>query len=253
MSTKRFPDLLTDTIEDACKWIREVTRSREEDIGDHDKVVKDIETVTNASNAAADVTFDNTTSGLTADDVQAALDEIDDDLDTAESAITAIQAITSVVSGKYCIGQIVTASKTDTSSIASTSFSDVSGLSLNITPGSTSSVIVLFAYGACGCSAATVTQLFNISNGTTPLQSPTSPSNRLQAMATVGDINAADMGNFFMCGTNSPASVSQQTYVVRHATDSGTGYVNRSGTDTDSSGFVRGTSLLMAIELRPIP
>lgn len=251
--TKRFPDLIADTVEENSKWIREVTRARDEDVGNYDKLVKDIETLDNASNAAADVTYSNTTSGLVADDVQAALDEIDGDLDTAESAITAIQAITSVISGKYCIGQIVTASKTDTSSIASKTIADVSGLSLNITPGSTSSVILLLAYGACGCSAATVTQRFNISNGTTPLQSPTSPSNRLPAMATVGGIAAGELGTFFMCGTDAPASVAAQTYVVRHAIDTGTGYVNRSGTDTDTSAFVRGTSLLMAIELRPIP
>jgi hypothetical protein len=251
--TKRFPDLIADTIEEASKWIREVTRSRDEDIGNYDKLVKDIESLAGQSNAAEDVTYDNATSGLTADNVQDALDEIEGTTDSQGIAITAIQAITSVISGKYCIGQIVTAVKSDTASVTGTTMTNVSGLSVTITPGSTSSVILVFARGIGGCSAGTVQQWLELANGTTPLEAPTSPSNRKPSMAAISSITANDVMGWSMMALNSPASVAAQTYNVRNSVDAGTGYINRSGTDTDSAGFSRGTSSIFAIELRPIP
>lgn len=37
MASKRYPDIINETIEEIAKWVREVTRTREEDIGDADQ------------------------------------------------------------------------------------------------------------------------------------------------------------------------------------------------------------------------
>lgn len=41
MAKNRYPEIINETIGELSKWVREVTRTREEDIGDFDKVVKD--------------------------------------------------------------------------------------------------------------------------------------------------------------------------------------------------------------------
>lgn len=255
MTQRPFPSLIEDTPEEAYKWIREVTRTREEDVGNYDKLVTDLEQTAEdaATNDAASITFSNTTSGLVADDVQAAIDEVDADLDTAQTAITAIQAITSVISGKYCVGQLVAATLLTTLSTASTSMTNLTGLQVLITPTSTSSIILLLAGGAAGCSTTTVQQFFQIANGSTAIAVPTTPGNRVACMTSLANISSTNLSNFHVSGTNSPASVAQQTYNVMHCVDTGTGYINRSASDTDSAGYARGTSWLIAIELRPIP
>lgn len=43
MTQRRFPDLFAETLEETAKWIREATRVREEDIGDADKIITDIQ------------------------------------------------------------------------------------------------------------------------------------------------------------------------------------------------------------------
>lgn len=53
---RKFPDILEDTIEEACKWIREVTRASADAEGDYDKVVKDVEEAGTAVDLASEVT-----------------------------------------------------------------------------------------------------------------------------------------------------------------------------------------------------
>ena len=44
MTTKRYPELLGEDIEEIVKWIKEVTRTREEDVGDTDQIKNTAET-----------------------------------------------------------------------------------------------------------------------------------------------------------------------------------------------------------------
>lgn len=63
MSEKRYPDLFAETIADISKWVREVTRTRDEDIGNADQQNQKIETLEGAEVLDSDIVFSDITTG----------------------------------------------------------------------------------------------------------------------------------------------------------------------------------------------
>lgn len=140
--------------------------------------------------------------------------------------------------------QVVSTTKTDTFSTSSTSYTDLTGLSVSITPTSSSSKILIL-YSVVG-------------------KQTTTPSMRLVRNSTAicvadasGGLNQSTAGTFqggpdqnqvtTVSGNylDSPATTSSTTYKVQVITDSGTVYYNRSPNDFNA----RYTSTITVMEI----
>jgi hypothetical protein len=147
-------------------------------------------------------------------------------------------ALPSTVIGTGAVLQVVSTTKTDTFSTASTSFVDLTGLSVSITPTSTTSKILVFVATNYGPSATSGLSVFNLVRDSTNISQPaTAPT---YAGTAVPYINLADgcmpFGFNFL---DSPATTSSTTYKVQVKMNTGTLYVNRRlSTDTVSTSTI---------------
>lgn len=145
--------------------------------------------------------------------------------------------------------QVVSTTKTDTFSTSNTSFTDVTGLSVSITPSSASNKILVIASIYAGNN--TQYSYARLMRGSTAI--------------CIGDANSSNtrgsFNNFYTGDNNSwksgtqnyldsPATTSSTTYKIQIATGgSGTIYLNYGGaTDTDASRG-RTASTITAIEI----
>lgn len=147
--------------------------------------------------------------------------------------------------------QVVSTNKTDTFSTTSTSFVDVTGLSVQITPSATSSKILIT--GALIGSATYHFFFARLMRDSTQVLVPDSTGNR----STANFGFATQVASNYMPHTipihalDSPSSTSALTYKIQIEAPSGTSYVNRTGRDTDNTaGYdMRGVSTITAIEI----
>ena len=153
--------------------------------------------------------------------------------------------------GAFRVLQVVQDIKTDTFTTTSTTFVDITGLSVTITPSSTTSQVLIIAnlaYGlpfSAGC-------FYRIAGG--------------NATTYVGDAGGSrvrsSFGGFFDTnGSNhqvgasivyldSPATTSATTYRVQAAVPTGnTAFVNRGGNDSDDARFARSASSIIVMEI----
>ena len=140
--------------------------------------------------------------------------------------------------------QVVQAIKTDTTSSTSTSFEDVSGLSVNITPRSSSSKILIMV-SFCWAGANNSSPKFKLAGGNSTTFVGDAASNRQRVSYYAADDyfnGASNAGNEtafmgFINYLDSPSSTSQQTYKLQAETDgNGAYYINRTGADVDDAG-----------------
>lgn len=142
--------------------------------------------------------------------------------------------------------------KTDTFTTNSTSFVDITGLSVTLTPQSAQSKFMLVAHvtgtGADGNSPIGLLLV----RDTTPLGQATGVSNR-SAFTFVGAANAGSAANLNTSAfsmTDAPATTASITYKIQtrlHNTAT-TQFINRSLTDADTSAYARGSSSLIVVE-----
>jgi len=151
--------------------------------------------------------------------------------------------------------QVVSATKTDTQSFApSTSFSDVIGLSVSITPTSTSSKILIFYSINAGIGTGDSGHLHSrIMRDATPVGIGDAASNRTQGSGMA--INTSQGGQTLTSSTmhlDSPATTSAITYKIQCKANNvgATGYINRSNRDADNVGYDgRATSNITVMEI----
>ncbi|MDB2513516.1 hypothetical protein N9Y31_03275, partial [Alphaproteobacteria bacterium] len=128
--------------------------------------------------------------------------------------------------------QIVSTDKTDTFSTTSTSFVDVTGLSVQITPSSTSSKILVT--GALVCSATNHWIYARLMRDSTQVLTPAGTlGNRTTANFGFGESDASNYmpATLPIHALDSPSSTSQLTYKIQIEVHLGTGYVNLTGRD----------------------
>jgi hypothetical protein len=150
--------------------------------------------------------------------------------------------------GAFRILQVVTTSKTDTFSTSSTSFADITGLSVSITPSATSSLVLVFADvklgGANGTNAG-----IQLMRDSTAIYIGNAAGSRIRATFG-GNMQAGDtMKQASGIYVDSPNTTSATTYKVQIRTATSTVNVNRSDTDTDSASFYRGASSITVMEI----
>lgn len=150
--------------------------------------------------------------------------------------------------------QSVSATKTDTFSTASTTYTDLTTITVSITPSSTSSDISIIATISAGISGAGLS-FFRLVRDSTAIGIGAAASSRIQATQTSyagGSDPTNHMKSIAMTFTDSPSTTSATTYKVQVAAQSGvTLYVNRSSVDTDDANHGRDVSTITVMEIGP--
>ena len=140
--------------------------------------------------------------------------------------------------------QIVSTTKVDAASTTSSTYSDITGLSLNITPRSTSNKVLVIFHTNHGHTGSSSTTAFRILRGGVDIAKGTYAGYGTGATSG-GRISQADGGNasqWSMTHLDSPATTSATTYKIQWATQGSTAYLNRAG-DSSASGLDRVTSV----------
>jgi len=150
-------------------------------------------------------------------------------------------------SGMGKVLQVVQTVLTTTTSTTSTSAVDISGLSLSITPSSTSSKIFVLVDMALSESTANNLVAWNLVRNSTNLAVGTSGATFQQTGVVINDVTTG--GNALWKQStqylDSPSTTSATTYKIQWKTSGGTIYLNRRATDT----YMSVSSMITAMEI----
>ena len=146
--------------------------------------------------------------------------------------------------------QVKSATKTDTDTFTNTSYADVAGLSVSITPTRSDSKILIFV-SIHGVGDTNTQGYFRFMRDSTPICVGDAAGGRVQA--TLGSMYY-DQQNDIYCASqtflDSPSTTSSVTYKIQTRTQgSGTIFVNRSQTDDNSAVAGRFTSSITVMEI----
>ena len=149
---------------------------------------------------------------------------------TFPSTISGVSA-TQQYSGRVL--QVLSTTKTDTFSTTSTSFVDVTGLSVSITPTSATSKILVFCTMNMGHAPQRVARANLVRNSTTIAQPSVSSTFSATKNAYINDGETTPSADFHFL--DSPATISSTTYKVQVCTNAGDSalYVGTRSTYTD--------------------
>ena len=161
-------------------------------------------------------------------------------------------AVTSALLPAGSVLQVVTTEKTDTFTTTSSSYVDVTGLSVSITPTSSSSkILVLFQINGSQQVGAGRAYL-KLLRDSTVINAGATAGSRTRAL---GGFSSADTsipstpvsGNYL----DSPATASSTTYKIQIAmtAGSGTAYINRTVLDNDGADQLRMASQITVMEI----
>ena len=151
-------------------------------------------------------------------------------------------------SGFGKIGQVVSTTKTDTFSTTSTSSTDITGMSVSITPTSTSSKIYINASLSIS-STANNYYFCNLLRDSTEICLGDADGSRDRVTThgynTYGPLNMGTSVSFL----DSPNTTSSVTYKFQLRVSGGTGYLNKDHDDADSSNRGRDSSTITVMEI----
>lgn len=217
-------------------------------------------TATNLSGTASGLTAGSATAALgiktasTTVSVSSATAPTSGQVLTATSSTAATWQTPSAGSGGAVVA-VKSAIKTDTQSLAASTWTDVTGLSVTYTPTSASNKILVVASVQGGCSAASCAVAFRLVRDSTAIGVADAASNRIQAGAVNYPVQDGLLTTAAMAVLDSPATTASTVYKVqfRRFYDSGSGtvYVNRSHSDTDATNYARGASTITIYEVTP--
>ena len=150
--------------------------------------------------------------------------------------------------------QVVSATKTDTFTTSSTSYVDVTGLSVSITPSTTSSkILVMVSMNTSSEDATTTNTMIQLVRDSTAISIGDSAGSRIQSSffgnsAPAGELNQTR--SVSLTHLDSPNTTSATTYKVQAlVTQAFPMYVNRAFTDADSSISGRSASNITVMEV----
>jgi len=169
------------------------------------------------------------------------------------SGATAPEWVTAAAGGK--IGQVLQAQKTDTFSDSSSDYTDITDLSIAITPAATSSKILvmwsLVIGGPINQRLGTRTTRHDAGTSTTTNVGVADAASNRRLGSTVGQNLGSSMGNSHnFQWLDSPSSVAVLTYKAQAMCEAGnTIYINRTDADTDDNTYFRGVSTITVMEI----
>jgi len=151
------------------------------------------------------------------------------------------------------IVQVQSTTKTDTFSTNSSTFTDITGLSVSITPKSASSKILIVA-SLCGdLSLAAYGAHFRLVRDSTGIALGDAAGSRTRTTSGFDSYNTGSLG-WKVCTMNfldNPSTTSSVTYKVqaRSANATASVLINRNGDDSDQAGIARGVSTITVMEI----
>jgi hypothetical protein len=148
------------------------------------------------------------------------------------------------------LGQVVSTVKTDTFSTTSTSYVDVTGFSVSITPSSASSKVLVVANFTVGNAGAGVDPFWQLVRTSTAIFIGDAAGSRTRGSTggrATADAATASNSLIFL---DSPATTSATTYKLQAASNTAvTIYINRSQDDADSAARGRFASSITVMEI----
>lgn len=169
---------------------------------------------------------------------------------TAGQVLTAAQLNT--LQDYVGVVQVQSVAKTDTFTTTSTTFTDITGLSVSITPTSaTNKVLVVVALSIGG--PAGEGSLYQIVRGSTAIGIGDTAGSRIRTGTQTTSNSTNRMVAGVLAFLDTPATTSATTYKIQmRITSSDTAaQINRSNTDTDNAAFARGVSTITVYEVTP--
>ena len=160
--------------------------------------------------------------------------------------------LASGVGGKVL--QAVSTTKTDTFSSTSDSFTDITGVSVNITPATTSSKILIWVDVVGFASADAYSYFFQLMRDSTAIAIGDSAGSRTRSTFALDTYGAGGIA-IIQCGfhhLDSPSTTSQVTYKLQgKRSDSGAGtfYIGRNDDDGDGASSGRYPSTITVMEV----
>ena len=160
--------------------------------------------------------------------------------------------VASKLSGTGKVLQVVSTSKTDTFSLATGStYTDITGLSVSITPSSASNKILVMynvSVGSNGTSGFAYTKLLR---GSTSIFVGDTAGSRISASNGGTSISSNVISKHCIQFLDSPSTTSSTTYKIQAYAQVGTAqiYVNRTYSDLDTTGFTRDASSITVMEI----
>lgn len=147
--------------------------------------------------------------------------------------------------------QVKVAQITAPITVTSSTYADATGLSISITPGATTSKILLRAVLHVGL-PVTDLAYFRFFNASAAVGVGTAVSSRTACTASAYPVNAAGTVCVTMEWLDSPATVSPITYTVqwKNSSNANNIYLGSSVTDTDAAAFPRTVCSFTAMEIK---
>ena len=171
---------------------------------------------------------------------------------TLPSTFTSGQILTAAqmnnLRGAFRILQIVSTAKTDTFTTSSTTMTDITGVSVSITPSATSSLVLVQAMLNISGQSATCAAFYQLVRGSTAIAigDAAGSRTRMTGQAPATGTNANYIINFL----DTPATTSATTYKIQtRASVAGNVYVNRNEGDTDTGTSARMVSTITVYEV----
>ena len=167
---------------------------------------------------------------------------------TSISNVTSLPA--AISTGKVL--QVVSTHKSDAFTTTSTSFTDITGLSVTITPSSSSNKI-LVSYDITGSEDVDANRFYlRLLRGATVIGGGDSAGSRFSGIGGFGTHNnTIQSGNVSGTFLDSPSTTSATTYKIQCSCTAGgnTGFINRTESDSDESGQIRSASNITVYEI----
>lgn len=169
--------------------------------------------------------------------------------DNTGTILTGSSAITASQLPAGSVLQVIQTIKTDTFSTTSGSLTDITGMSVSITPSSASNkILVQYSLGLVQPSSPAVFGVALLRGSTVIGAGATAGSRRLVSSSGIfeGDRGSGQVFTFL----DSPATTSSTTYKLQIYINGGlTIYVNRSATDLDNTTYNRTASTITVMEI----
>jgi hypothetical protein len=145
--------------------------------------------------------------------------------------------------------QVVSATKTDTASGINTTFADIAGLSVSITPSSASNkILVIVNITGCGNANNSHLRLALIRNST-QIAMGDAAGNRIRLSGWIFSSDIYQIGSSVTTQLDSPNTTSAVTYKVQASCESQTYFINRSSGDADNTISGRSVSSITVMEI----
>lgn len=149
--------------------------------------------------------------------------------------------------------QVKSTTKTDIFTTTSTSYVDITGFSVSITPTSASNKILVMFTTTIGCDLATVFVPLRLVRNSTAIDIGDAAGSRVQATGGAGRVNdVSDTYSINGIYLDSPATTSAVTYKVQASnSNSNNTYINSNGLNANNAQTGRYASTITVMEVTP--